>query len=157
MPPLGVISYTFSHMYSPLGSYNVTYQHVTITVPSTYNCYCTWYLTTMKLDPLTSSNHVHQTLPTTHQSCTNTCTKSCIDHAPKPIPNHASTMYYNKYINHVSAHASTMYHIIRYQKWSSSKEYSIIYQYHQHMPRTMHHIINHIPQTTCQSSIDHVP
>ena len=50
-----------------------------------------------------------------HQPCTKTCTISCINHVPKPIPYHASTMYQN------------LYHIT--------------YQDHQEVPLTMYHII----------------
>jgi hypothetical protein len=41
-------------------------------------------------------NHITQPVPQqVHQPCTNTCTKLCINHAPQPIPNCASTMHLN--------------------------------------------------------------
>jgi hypothetical protein len=73
-------------------------------IPSSTNCnqvqshgyqnhHHTMYINIVHQPYTSIINHVHQPVSTMHQSCTNSCTKPCINHAPKLVPNRASTMH----------------------------------------------------------------
>jgi hypothetical protein len=91
------------------------------TMYQTINMYHTKYQPCNTTCTTTSDSTMHQTM---HQPYTNTYTKPSINHAPTPMPNHASTMHHNlyhmpqpstMYINTIPStkivpyHVSTMY------------------------------------------------
>jgi hypothetical protein len=77
-----------------------------------------------------------------NQTCTISCTKSCINHVPKPIPYHVPNLYQ---IMHqpkpVPYHVQTPYH--------ASTMYLTMHQCHQGMPHTY---TENVSQTMCQIS-----
>jgi hypothetical protein len=85
-----------------------------------------------------------------HQPCTKNCTLSCINHVPKPVPYHASTMYQNMYhIMHQPCTisctktctitcASTIYHITHDMSQSCHTPCTI--RYHQKVPQACDNI-----------------
>jgi hypothetical protein len=117
-----------------------------------------------------ASTMYQQHIPKVHQPCTNTCTKPCINHAPTPVPNHASTMHQHMYqtmhqpctstctkpcINHAPQpvpYASTINHV-----YQVPIMYHTMYQPCTSTPCTIPCTIYHIPYTMkCVSTIYHI-